>query len=62
MLAAYSLDAFLGFFKKFRRHLQLVEKIMGVLLIVTGLMFLTGTMQTISYWLLELFPALASIG
>ena len=62
LLAAYSLDAFLGFFKKFRRHLQLVEKVMGVLLIITGLMFLTGTMQTISYWLLELFPALASIG
>jgi len=62
LLAALSLDSFLGFFRKFRRHLPLVEKIMGVLLIITGLMFLTGTMQTISYWLLELFPSLATIG
>jgi len=44
------------------RHLPLVEKLMGALLVVTGVMFLTGTMQTISYWLLELFPSLASIG
>jgi cytochrome c-type biogenesis protein len=62
LIAAFSLDAFLGFFRKFRRHLPLVEKIMGALLVVTGIMFLTGSMQTISYWLLELFPGLASIG
>ncbi len=62
LIAAFSLDAFLGFFKKFRRHLPLVEKAMGALLIVTGIMFLTGSMQTISYWLLELFPSLATIG
>jgi len=62
LLAALSLDAFLGFFKKFRRHMPLVERLMGLLLVVTGVMFLTGTMQTVSYWLLELFPGLASIG
>ena len=62
LLAALSLDAFLGFFKKFRRHMPMVERIMGVLLVITGVMFLTGSMQTISYWLLELFPSLASIG
>jgi cytochrome c-type biogenesis protein len=62
LIAAFSLDTFLNFFKKFRRHLPRVEKIMGALLVITGIMFLTGTMQTLSYWLLELFPSLASIG
>lgn len=62
LLAAFSLDSFLGFFKKFRKHMPLVERIMGLLLVATGVMFLTGSMQTISYWLLELFPGLASIG
>jgi cytochrome c-type biogenesis protein len=33
-----------------------------VLLIVTGVAFLTGSMQTMAYWLLELFPSLATIG
>jgi cytochrome c-type biogenesis protein len=62
LLAAFSLDSFLGFFRSFRRHLPRVEKVMGAMLVVTGIMFLTGSMQTISYWLLELFPGLASIG
>jgi cytochrome c-type biogenesis protein len=62
MLAAFSVDSFLGFFKKFRRHMTLVERLMGVALIITGIAFLTGGMQTMSYWLLETFPSLSSIG
>ncbi len=62
LLAALSVDAFLRFFKTFRRHLLAVERVMGVLLIATGLMFLTGSMQTMSYWLLEKFPGLATLG
>ena len=62
MLAAFSIDSFLGFSRKFRRHMMVLERIMGVLLVLTGIMFLTGWMQNISYWLLEQFPGLATIG
>jgi cytochrome c-type biogenesis protein len=62
LIAAASVGSFLTFFGKFKRHLGIVEKIMGVLLVITGIMFLTGTMQTLSYWLLEQFPALGTIG
>lgn len=62
LIAALSIDTFLSFFARFRRYMPLVEKIMGVLLIITGIMFMTGAMQTISYWMLELFPGLARIG
>ena len=62
LLAALSLDSFLGFFRKFRRHMPMVERVMGLLLVITGVMFLTGSMQTLSYWLIEWFPGLASIG
>ncbi len=62
LIAALSVDAFLRFFKSFRRHLLSVERVMGALLVVTGLMFLTGSMQTLSYWLLEQFPGLATLG
>jgi cytochrome c-type biogenesis protein len=62
MLAALSVDSFLSFFRKFRRYLPMVEKLMGVALIATGILFLTGGMQNLSYWLLEAFPGLASIG
>lgn len=60
--AAAALGTFLGFFRKFRHHLPKVEKAMGGLLVVTGVMFLTGTMQDFSYWLIEHFPVLSSIG
>jgi cytochrome c-type biogenesis protein len=62
LLAAFSMNAFLRFFRRFRSKLGLVEKIMGGMLVVTGIMFLTGAMQTLSYWLLDLFPSLATIG
>ncbi|NRA86695.1 MAG: cytochrome c biogenesis protein CcdA [Rhizobiales bacterium] len=62
MLAALFLKPFLGFMKKFRKHLGLIEKIMGVFLILAGIMFLTGYMSVLSYWLLETFPAFSTIG
>lgn len=62
MLAALFLKPFLNFMQKFRKHLGTVEKIMGVFLILAGIMFLTGYMSTLSYWLLETFPVFNDIG
>lgn len=75
LLAAYSLGlavpfwiaasfsgVFMRFLTKFRRHLGTVEKAMGGLLVLTGILFLTGGMQTMAFWLLETFPAFATIG
>ncbi|MEO6608191.1 MAG: cytochrome c biogenesis CcdA family protein [Aestuariivirga sp.] len=62
MVAAASVNLFLRFFARFKSKLGLVEKIMGVALVVTGVMFLTGEMQVLSYWLLETFPVLGQVG
>lgn len=62
ILAALGLNWFLAFFKRFRAYLGVVEKVMGALLVVVGVMFLTGAMQWVSYWLLETFPGLANFG
>jgi len=62
LLAALAMEPFIGFMKRFRRHFGMVERVVGVALVVTGIGFLTGGMQTISFWLLETFPALASLG
>ena len=62
LLAAGFAPVFLEWAAKFRRHLGLVEKSMGGLLVVTGLLFITGQMTAFSFWLLETFPALAAIG
>jgi cytochrome c-type biogenesis protein len=62
LLAALSLGTFLGFFARFRKHLHRVEQVMGILLVVTGIMFLTGAMQSVAFWLLEMFPVLSKLG
>lgn len=62
LLAALAIEPFLGFISRFKKHFSLVEKTVGVLLIATGVAFLTGAMQNLSYWLLQTFPGLANFG
>jgi cytochrome c-type biogenesis protein len=60
--AAFAMRPFLKFLKRFRAHLGTVEKVMGGLLVLTGVAFLTGAMTDLSFWLLETFPALGRLG
>nr|WP_306268135.1 cytochrome c biogenesis CcdA family protein [Pararhizobium sp. IMCC3301] len=62
ILAAFFAGPFMRFMSRFRSHMALIEKIMGGVLVATGLLFLTGSMQTLSYLLLEWFPAFGQIG
>ena len=62
LIAAAAINSFLGFFVSFRQKLGMVEKLMGGILVAAVLLFLTGGMQSISYWLLEHAPALQNIG
>ena len=45
-----------------KRHMQQIERVMGLLLWTIGLLMLTGGFSSFSYWLLERFPALATLG
>jgi len=62
MLAALFADRFMNFLSRFKKHLGSVEKLMGGLLVLTGILFLTGGMQTMSFYLLDTFPVLQSFG
>ena len=62
LAAALLAGPFLRFMQRFRRHLHRVEQVMGVLLVVTGVLFITGSVNEIGYWLLETFPALGRVG
>jgi cytochrome c-type biogenesis protein len=61
VLAAVALRPFLAFSERFRPYLGLVEKAMGLVLIVTGLLFMTGWLNVMGQWLLETFPALGAV-
>jgi cytochrome c-type biogenesis protein len=62
ILAAFAIEPFAAFLVRFRRHIAHVERLMGGLLVLTGLAFLTGWVSQASYWLLEAFPVLGKIG
>ncbi len=62
LLAGIAIGPFLSFFSGFRRHLGTVEKVVGVLLVLTGALFLTGQFTRLSYWFLETFPILQNFG
>lgn len=61
VLAAVAIRPFLGFMQRFRRHLGMVEKVMGVILVLTGLMFVFGGINYIGNWLMETFPVLSRV-
>ena len=62
ILAALFVGPFMAFSVRFRQHLGRVEQIMGLLLVGTGVLFITGGIQQIGNWLLDTFPVLAQIG
>lgn len=61
ILAAVCIRPFLGFMQRFKTHFGSVERAMGVVLVVAGVLFLTGTMTWIGQWMIETFPMLATI-
>ena len=62
LLAALFIGPFLRWTRGFRRHLGRVEKAMGTLLMVVGLMMITGDFERLAYFLIETFPTLATLG
>src|SRR4051812_18639106 len=62
LIAAFMVEQFSSLFSRMKRHLATVERAMGVLMVLTGVGFLTGAITSVSIWLLETFPALQSFG
>jgi cytochrome c-type biogenesis protein len=62
IVAAFAIEPFAAFLSRFRKHLRRVEQAMGALLVLTGIAFLTGSINIMSVWLLEAFPVLGKIG
>jgi cytochrome c-type biogenesis protein len=62
LIAAFAVEPAAAFIARFKRHIATTEKVMGGLLVLTGIAFLTGFVSEASYWLLEWFPVLSKIG
>ena len=62
ILAAVAVRPFMAAMGRFRGHMGTIEKVLGALLVFTGILFLTDSMTLIAGWILRNFPALATIG
>ena len=62
LIAGFFAGPFMRFMRRFRGHLGTVERVMGGLLVVTGVLFMTGQITTFSFWIISMFPALGQIG
>jgi cytochrome c-type biogenesis protein len=56
LLSALALDRFLQAFKRFRGFMGVVEKASGALLVVLGVLLLTGTFTILSNYLIQFTP------
>lgn len=62
LLTAVSLDRFLQHQKFLRRWGRVTHLAAGLIMILMGILMITGKLTELSYWLLRTFPALGSIG
>ena len=62
IIAAFAIEPFAALLARFRKYLRRVEQAMGLALVLTGVAFLTGSVNQMSVWLLETFPVLGKIG
>lgn len=56
LVAALAVERFVGWFQRFRRHLHLVQLASGALLVVVGVLILTGQFTRLASWLQALTP------
>jgi len=62
ILSGYLIQKFLVFSKNFRKNINLVSKIGGIILLITGILILTNQLQALGYYLLNVLPFLQNFG
>ncbi len=62
LIAAAFAGPFIKVMRRFSKHLGKIEKVMGALLIVAGILIMTGSMNVIGFWIQETFPSLSKVG
>ena len=62
VISGVLIQKFVIFSKNFRKNINLVSKIGGIILLVTGILILTNQLQILGFYLLEFFPFFQNIG
>ncbi len=62
VLSGYLIQKFLLFSKNFRKNINLISKIGGIILLITGILILTNQLQAIGFYIIEIFPFMQKFG
>ena len=62
ILSGYLIQKFLIFSKNFKKNINKVSKIGGVILLITGILIITNQLQALGFYLLNVFPFLQNFG
>ena len=62
ILSGYLIQKFLVFSKNFKKNINLISKIGGIILLITGILIFTNQLQALGYYLLNIFPFLQNFG
>ncbi len=62
VLSGYLIQRFLFFSKNFRKNINLISKIGGIILLITGILILTNQLQAIGFYIIEIFPFMQKFG
>lgn len=62
LVTAFAFGHFAGQLKRLRYAGHVLNIVAGGVMIVMGILMMTGRLQRIAYWLLECFPSLGTIG
>jgi cytochrome c-type biogenesis protein len=62
ILAGYLTQKFLIFSKNFRKNINMISKIGGIILVITGFLILTNQLQSIGFYILKIFPFMQNFG
>ena len=62
ILSGYLIQKFLIFSKNFKNNINLISKVGGIILLITGILILTNQLQVLGYYLLNTLPFLQNFG
>ena len=60
--SGYLIQRFLLFSKNFKKNINIISKIGGIILLVTGILILTNQLQAIGFYIIKIFPFMQNFG
>ena len=62
VLSGYLIQKFLLFSKNFKKNINLISKIGGIILLITGILILTNKLQGVGFYIIKIFPFMQNFG